>query len=306
MKRRGGITTSWFILYAWVTESSAFQQNPGIKSFIGPAAVILAMKAPQMSCACTIAGSDPSGGAGVQADLKTFSALGVWGLSVVTAVTSQNTKIVEGIFPVPAYQVRLQLQTLLEDFEIRAFKTGMLPDRETVAAAVWSIPEGALLVADPVMVSSSGRPLMDPEALDELKDHLIPRATLVTPNLPEAEVLADTDRITSVDEMREAGKIILKTGPEYVLVKGGHLTEGEASDLLIGHDGEWLLPGQRLSFDPHGSGCCYSAAITAYLALGEPVPSACKAAKEFIGKAIAASVKAKSGNYIVNPGFGRT
>jgi hydroxymethylpyrimidine/phosphomethylpyrimidine kinase len=256
-----------------------------------------------MPCACTIGGSDPSGGAGIQADLKTFAALGVWGLSVITAVTSQTSQNVRGIWTVPDDEVRLQLLTLLEDFEIRAFKTGMLPDRETVAAAVWSIPKDATLVVDPVMIASGGRPLMELDALEELTSHLMPRATLVTPNLQEAEVLSDMDTITTIEDMREAGNAILTSGVKYVLVKGGHLSGGEATDLLIGHEGEWVFSGKHSPFDAHGTGCCVSAAITAYLALGESVPSACKAAKEFIGQAIAASIQGRSGRYMVNPSF---
>jgi hydroxymethylpyrimidine/phosphomethylpyrimidine kinase len=264
---------------------------------------ISGMEVPTIPCTCTIAGSDPSGGAGIQADLKTFAALGVWGLSVITAVTSQNSQNVRGIWTVPDDEVRLQILTLLEDFEIRAFKTGMLPDRETVSAAVWSIPKDAVLVVDPVMIASGGRPLMDLDALEEVEKHLIPRATLVIPNIPEAEVLADSGGITTIEEMRETGKIILKTGPEYVLIKGGHLCGNEATDLLVGHEGEWMFSGKRLPYDAHGTGCCFSAAITAYLALGEAVPAACNAAKEFINQAIAASIQGKSGMHMVNPAF---
>ncbi len=181
------------------------------------------MEIPQVPCACTIAGSDPSGGAGIQSDIRTFSALGVWGLSVVTAVTSQNAQNVRGIWNVPEDAIRLQLVTLLEDFDVKAFKTGMLPERETVAAVVWSLPGDIPLVVDPVMVASGGRPLMDPDAIVELEEELIPRATLVTPNLPEAEVLSGNGPIRSLDEMRAAGRSILEKGPGYVLVKGGHL-----------------------------------------------------------------------------------
>ena len=255
----------------------------------------------QIPCACTIAGSDPSGGAGIQSDLKTFTSLGVWGLTVVTAVTSQNSNTVKGIWIVPEDSIRSQIQALLEDFEIRAYKTGMLSDRDSVAAAAWGIPEDAVLVVDPVITSSGGRPLMDMDALEELKSVLVPRATLVTPNLGEAEVLSELGPISTIDEMREAGRAILETGPEYVLVKGGHLPGCDAVDLLIGHKSEFVLPGIRYPIDPHGTGCCLSAAITAYLALGQPIPEACRSAKEFTGLAIAAAVKGRTGNYLVNP-----
>lgn len=263
------------------------------------------MEIPLIPCACTIAGSDPSGGAGIQSDIKTFSALGVWGLSVITAVTSQNAKIVRGSWNVPEDAIRLQLVTLLEDFEIKAYKTGMLPDRGAVAAVVGGIPEGIPLVVDPVMVSSSGSPLMDPEGLSELIEKLIPRATLVTPNLPEAEVLSGYGPIKSVDEMRSAGRSILKEGPAYVLVKGGHLPDssGLVPDLLIGHEREWVFTGEHQPFGAHGTGCCLSAAITGHLALGKDVPAACAAAKEFVGRAIGTSFTTNCGNRIVNPGY---
>jgi hydroxymethylpyrimidine/phosphomethylpyrimidine kinase len=275
-----------------------------MKSFMLQPLSTLAMETPLVPCACTIAGSDPSGGAGIQSDIRTFSAHGVWGLSVVTAVTSQNAYNVRGIWNVPEDAIRLQLVTLLEDFDIKAFKTGMLPDRGAVAAVVWCVPEGIPLVVDPVMISSGGRPLMDPEALNELIEELLPRATIITPNLPEAEVLSGNGPICSVDEMRSAGRSILKEGPAYVLMKGGHLpvNGNEVPDLLIGREGEWVLSGVRLPFDAHGTGCCLSAAITGSLALGKDVPSACAAAKEFVGQAILTSFITKSGYHMVNPG----
>jgi hydroxymethylpyrimidine/phosphomethylpyrimidine kinase len=276
-----------------------------MKRFMLHALSILAMEIPQVPCACTIAGSDPSGGAGIQSDIKTFSALGVWGLSVVTSVTAQNANNVRGIWNVPEDSIRLQLLTLLEEFEIMAIKTGMLYDRGAVAAVVWSVPKGVPLVVDPVMMSSSGRPLMDPEALNELVDELLPRATIVTPNIPEAEVLSGNGPIRSVDDMRAAGRCIMKDGPAYVLVKGGHLPESNdiVPDILIGHEREWIFSAERLPFGAHGTGCCLSAAITGNLALGEEVPAACAVAKEFVGSAIGASFTTKSGCHVVNPGF---
>jgi hydroxymethylpyrimidine/phosphomethylpyrimidine kinase len=278
-----------------------------MKRFMLKALSILAMEMPAVPCACTIAGSDPSGGAGIQSDIKTFSALGVWGLSVITAVTSQNAKNVMGAWNVPGDIIRLQLATLLEDFDIRAFKTGMLPECGAVAAVVCGVPKGIPLVVDPVMVSSSGRPLMEPEALNDLIKNLVPMATLVTPNLPEAEVLSGYGPIRTVDDMRAAGRYIQKEGAVYVLVKGGHLSKvsGVVPDLLIGHGREWLFSGERLPFDAHGTGCCLSAAITAHLALGDDVPAACAAAKEFVGHAIGTSCRTKSGCHMVNPGYGR-
>ena len=268
---------------------------------------ILVMEIPAVPCACTIAGSDPSGGAGIQSDIRTFSALGVWGLSVITAVTSQNAKNVMGTWNVPGDVIRLQLATLLEDFDIRAFKTGMLPDCGAVDAVVCGVPKGIPLVVDPVMVASGGRPLMEPEALNGLIEHLVPMARLVTPNLHEAEVLSGHGPIKTVDDMRAAGRCILENGAAFVLVKGGHLPKAGdvVPDLLIGHGHEWVFSGERLPFDAHGTGCCLSAAITAHLALGNDVPFACAAAKEFVGHAIGTSYRTKSGCHMVNPGYGR-
>ena len=149
---------------------------------------------------------------------------------------------------------------------------------------------------------------MDPEAVDHLIEELVPRATLVTPNLPEAEVLSGIGPICSVDEMRAAGRSILKDGAASVLVKGGHLPESSdvVPDLLISHEGEWVFSGERLPFGAHGSGCCLSAAITGYFALGNDVPAACAAAKEFVGHAIGTSFKTKSGCRMVNPGYNGT
>ncbi|MCU0629857.1 MAG: hydroxymethylpyrimidine/phosphomethylpyrimidine kinase, partial [Methanoregulaceae archaeon] len=221
-------------------------------------------------------------------------------------VTSQNAGNVRGIWNVPEDTIRLQLVTLLEDFDIRAFKTGMLYDRGAVAAVVWGVPKGVPLVVDPVMISSGGRPLMGPDALNEMQEELMPRATLVTPNLREAEVLSGNGPIKSVDDMRAAGRSIMKDGPEYVLVKGGHLPEriGEVPDLLIGRESEWLLSGERLQFGAHGTGCCLSAAITGHLALGNDVPGACTAAKKFVWHSIRSSFITKSGCRVVNPGSG--
>jgi len=277
-----------------------------MKRFMLKALSILAMEIPVLPCACTIAGSDPSGGAGIQSDIRTFSALGVWGLSVITAVTSQNAQSFMGAWNVPGDVIRLQLATLLEDFDVMACKTGMLPDSGAVDAVVCGVPKGIPLVVDPVMVSSSGRSLMDPEALNELIENLVPMATLITPNLPEAEVLSGYGPIRTVDDMRAAGRCIQKDGAAYVLVKGGHLPKvsGVVPDLLIGHGHEWLFSGERLPVDAHGTGCCLSAAITAHLARGNDVPAACAAAKEFVGHAIGTSYRTKSGCRMVNPGYG--
>jgi hydroxymethylpyrimidine/phosphomethylpyrimidine kinase len=278
----------------------ARSSRPGMKKSIAKAIVNVPMGSSQLPCACTAAGSDPSGGAGIQADLKTFASLGVWGLSVVTAVTSQNPGTVRGIWPVPPDVVRMQFQALFEDFTIPAIKTGMLPDGDVVRAVADSVPENTSLVVDPVMVATSGCRLMQPGAVEELKETLIPRATVVTPNLAEAEVLACMGDITTLEGMRKAGGRILELGCRYVVMKGGHLPGPDATDILLGDGREWVFPGPRTHPGAHGSGCCFSAAITACLSLGHPVPNAVGVAKEFVGRAIGASVKDRCGIYMVN------
>jgi len=225
--------------------------------------------------AMTIAGSDSGGGAGIQADLKTFAALGVYGSSVITAVTAQNTVEVAAIAEVPEEVVIAQIDTVVEDIGASAAKTGMLSGRsiiENVAdrLVAWGIP---WLVVDPVMVSKSGVPLLQSNAVDALKSDLLPIASIVTPNLAEAEILANMS-ITTPDDIREAARRIAALGPGIVIVKGGHL-EGPPVDLVF--DGHDFLPieGERIQTrNTHGTGCTFSAAITALLAHGlQPIES---------------------------------
>ncbi|HUU76070.1 MAG TPA: bifunctional hydroxymethylpyrimidine kinase/phosphomethylpyrimidine kinase [Methanoregulaceae archaeon] len=253
------------------------------------------------SCACTIAGSDSGGGAGVQADQKVFHSLGVWGLSVITAVTAQNTREVRGSIIIPPDFVGLQLETVLDDFEIGAFKTGMLGDATTIHTIADCLPSGIALVVDPVMVSTSGYPLLEKEAKSALVERLLPRSTVVTPNIAEAVVLSGMDKITTLEDAREAAFAILDQGPEYVVMKGGHLAIEQATDLLIARDGEWAESGTRYPYSVHGSGCCFSAALAAYLAMGRTVPEAFHMAKIFIDHAIGRAVRGRSGKYMVNP-----
>jgi len=252
--------------------------------------------------ACTIAGSDPGAGAGIQADLKTFAALGVWGTTVITAVTAQNTRGVLGYTMVPEEHVLLQLEAVLADFDIRAIKTGMLGTAGMIRAVARRLPRDIPLVVDPVMVATSGGRLFDDKATGVLLCELLPRATVVTPNLEEARVLSGVDRIGTVAEMEAAGRRILALGPDYVVMKGGHLPGDEAVDLLIGHGKVVRLAGQRYPRDVHGSGCCFSAAITAYLALGCSVEDAFAGAKAFTADAIRDAVPGRSGRYSVLPG----
>lgn len=236
--------------------------------------------------ALTIAGSDPSGGAGVQADLKTFHRFGVYGESVITLVTVQNTVRVSRVEVLPVDLVEQQLAAVLEDIPPAAAKTGALGSAEMVKAvarmaASFPFP----LVVDPVMVSKHGRPLLPEDAVRSLRDELLPRAALVTPNVPEVEALTGL-KIRGEEEMRRAAEQILAMGARAVLIKGGHL-EGDAVDGLW--DGsEWREFRSIRVETPHthGTGCTYSAAIAAHLARGSALASAVAEAKQFVHEAI--------------------
>jgi hydroxymethylpyrimidine/phosphomethylpyrimidine kinase len=238
--------------------------------------------------ALTIAGSDSGGGAGIQADLKTFHAFGVYGTSVVTAVTAQNTKGVSAIHAVPLETVRAQIDAVVSDLRPAALKTGMLATSELVSTVAEAIREYGLghYVLDPVMVATSGDRLLEADAVSTIAAELLPLAELVTPNLEEAALLADME-VTSVDQMLEAGRRMLSLGPQAVLLKGGHL-EGEIVDVLLTRDDERRWTRRRIQTrHTHGTGCTLSAAIAAGLALGLGLPDAVDRGIRFIGRAIA-------------------
>ena len=188
-----------------------------------------------MPCACTIAGSDSGGGAGIQADLKTFAAFGVWGCSVITSLTAQNPITVLGIENASADFVRLQMRAVAGDFKIAAYKTGMLPTEDIILTVAENIPRGVALVIDPVMISTSGSRLIDENAVEALRSKLLPLAKTVTPNIPEACELSGIDLSDnpSDDVIADAAREILSSGAEYVLIKGGHLSGEYSSDYLI-------------------------------------------------------------------------
>ncbi len=240
--------------------------------------------------ALTIAGSDSGGGAGIQADLRTFAALGVWGMSAVTSITVQNTTGVTGVADVPAAVVGEQIRAVLSDIGADAAKTGMLSSAEIVdqvAAALHDFPVRAVIV-DPVFVSKHGAALLRPDAVAAMRALVLPLATLVTPNLPEAAGLAAMDDLSSRDDMRAAADAILRLGSAAVLVKGGHLEGPGADDLLVERDGsvEWLT-GERIdSANTHGTGCTLSAAIAAFMARGESLRDAVHHGKAFVTEAI--------------------
>lgn len=236
--------------------------------------------------ALTIAGSDPSGGAGIQADLKTFHQFGVYGEAVLTLVTVQNTKSVERVHCLPADLVRAQIHAVIEDIRPQAAKTGALGDVAVVAAVAEAAREFDFpLVVDPVMISKHGAPLLPGDAPDALIVKLLPHAFLVTPNLEEAAALADME-VSTPARMREAAKRIASLGPRAVLVKGGHLAS-EALDILYS-GGDWheFSAPRCNTRHTHGTGCTYAAAITAGLAVGAPLVAAVERAKRFITEAI--------------------
>ncbi|MHB8508699.1 MAG: bifunctional hydroxymethylpyrimidine kinase/phosphomethylpyrimidine kinase [Candidatus Dormibacteria bacterium] len=241
--------------------------------------------------ACTVAGSDSGGGAGVQADLKTFQACGVFGTSVIVAVTAQNTLGVSAVHLVPPEVVAAQFDAVAQDLAPAAYKTGMLASRELVECVVDRLRAypRAPLVVDPVMVAKSGARLLDPGALSALREHLLPLATVLTPNLPEAEILAGFS-ITSPGDRRRAAEQLATMGPEVVILKGGHSRNRDTvTDLiLVAASGEWLeltfprVPGTST----HGTGCTLSAAIAAFLARGCDPLEAARSARAYLQGAL--------------------
>ncbi len=238
--------------------------------------------------ALTIAGSDSGGGAGIQADLKTFSALGVFGMTAITAVTVQNTKGVSSFEEISPTTVAEQIRAVAGDIGVDASKTGMLASAGIVEAVAEAVGETRLpnLVVDPVFVSKHGHPLLADDAVDALIRLILPLATLVTPNLSEAGGLAGLD-VDTRDDMRRAAGAILDLGPRAVLVKGGHLEGDRAADLFAdGAVEEWIEAERIDTPNTHGTGCTLSAAITAHLARGASLPDAVRAGKAFVTEAI--------------------
>jgi len=240
-----------------------------------------------VSVALTVAGSDSGGGAGIQADIKTFSALGVYGASVITAITAQNTVGVQGVLEVPTDMIRAQLDAVLSDLPVAAAKTGMLSSSEIIESvtSVFSRYGVDQLVVDPVMVAKSGDRLLQLDAVDAVRRLLLPIALIVTPNVPEAEVLAGMT-IGDEHEREEAARRIHDMGPRWVIVKGGHL-RGDAVDLVWDGQSMHRLSAPRIeTTSTHGTGCTFSAAITALLVKGRPVLTAIEQAKEYLTGAI--------------------
>jgi hydroxymethylpyrimidine/phosphomethylpyrimidine kinase len=252
----------------------------------------------------TIAGSDSGGGAGIQADLKTFAALGVHGTSAITAITAQNTTGVTNILELPTGLIREQITVVVQDLGVQAAKTGMLSSAAIIATVAETVSDVGIhqLVVDPVMVAKGGAKLLRDDAVAALRERLVPLATVITPNLPEAEVLLDR-KIASLDERRAAARDLVGLGARVAVIKGGH-AEGDAIDVFF--DGAEIveLRAERIpTANTHGSGCVFSAAIAANLAHGKDPLAAVHAAKEFITRAIANSLEIGRGHGPVNPMF---
>jgi len=249
--------------------------------------------------ALTIAGSDSSGGAGIQADLKTFAAANVYGASVITALTAQNTQGVSAVFDVPADFIAAQIEAVFSDLDISAVKIGMVANRaaiETIATNIarWSPRH---VVVDPVMVATSGARLLADNAVDALRQHLIPRAHLITPNLPEAAALLNEVVAHDDETIRDQGRRLLDLGCPAVLIKGGHAEGRESIDFLMTSAGAVRFAAPRVNTNnTHGTGCSLSSAIAAGLAKGETMEAAVRSAKTYVHAAIMAADQLKVGH----------
>jgi len=249
--------------------------------------------------ALTIAGSDSSGGAGIQADLKTFAALGVYGASVITSLTAQNTKGVTGVHDVPASFIAAQMDAVFSDLAIGAVKIGMLSNAAAIEAVAQGLDRHAAgnIVLDPVMIASSGDRLLAADAVASLRRLLIPRALVVTPNLPEAAALLDSHPARDEIEMEAQARGIMEFGANAVLIKGGHGEGSESADLLVHAGGVTRLAAARINTqNTHGTGCTLSSAIAAGLAKTSDLVSAARAAKHYVTKAIANADRLKIGH----------
>lgn len=250
--------------------------------------------------ALTIAGSDSGGGAGIQADLKTFAAFGVHGLSVVTALTAQNTRAVTAVQMTRPSMVARQIEAVFDDFDVRALKIGMLGDRTTIRAVARALARQrpVPVVLDPVMVASSGAVLLEPGAIEALRSDLLPLATLVTPNAPEAELLLGR-QLKDRRGLPAAARALFGLGPDAVLLKGGHVGRGDVEDHFLGPDGHRVFHHPRLAVDGHGTGCTLSAAVAAGLARGSRLEKAVADAVDYVHRALLASYRPGAGEVSV-------
>ncbi|WP_121615875.1 bifunctional hydroxymethylpyrimidine kinase/phosphomethylpyrimidine kinase [Virgibacillus halodenitrificans] len=251
----------------------------------------------KVACALTIAGTDPSGGAGIQADLKTFQELQIYGMSVLTSIVAQNTTGVQDIHHLPLSMIEQQLDSVLSDMPVHAFKTGMIANIDMMQVIEKKVSHlNVPYVMDPVMVATSGDALINQEARIFLKEHLLPLTAVVTPNIPESEFITGK-KITSTEDMKQAGEYIVKElGAGAALIKGGHM-KGEAIDFLYDGNEFHTFTAERINTkNTHGTGCTYSAAITAYLSEGDSLIEAVRKSKEFVTAAIKHSLSLGSGS----------
>jgi hydroxymethylpyrimidine/phosphomethylpyrimidine kinase len=259
----------------------------------------------KLPVAMTVAGSDSGGGAGIQADLKTFAVLGVHGTSAITAITAQNTQGVTEILELPTSLVREQIDVVVRDIGVQAAKTGMLSSAAIIATVAEAMRSHRIrnLVVDPVMVAKGGARLLRDDAVVVLRKQLVPLAAVITPNLPEAAVLLGR-RVESLNDRRQAARDLVGLGARAAVVKGGH-ADSDATDVFFDGTRMVELEGERIATaNTHGSGCAFSAAITAGLARGAPPFDAVREAKTFITEAIRNSLELGHGHGPVNPAFG--
>ena len=257
-------------------------------------------------CALTIAGSDSGGGAGIQADLKTFAAHGVHGLSAIAALTAQHTRGVTAVHVPPVAFLRAQVDACFDDFAVGAVKLGMLADAQVVACVADALAahRPAHLVVDPVMVATSGARLLEADALEALRVRLLPLATVLTPNVPEAELLLGRRIRTAADADRAASDL-LSAGARAVLLKGGHLDEGEVVVDRYRDGGDPLdIVHARIEVDGHGTGCTLASAIAANLCLGRPPREACRLAADYVARALRSGTRPGRGDVTVLDHFG--
>lgn len=248
----------------------------------------------------TIAGSDSGGGAGIQADIKTFQERDVFGMSVLTATTAQNTEGVKDVHPIPLEHVQVQLDAIFEDFDVAAIKTGMLVNGDYMELIAKELKKhkDIPLIIDPVMIAKGGHPLMEESAIQVMKESLIPLAEVITPNIPEAEALSGI-KIENREDIKRAATILQDLGSKNVVIKGGHALEEEhSSDLLLLENKEtiWLFADRLDTKDTHGTGCTYSACIAAEIGKGSSVEEAVRTGKEFIHAAIKYGIEVGHGH----------
>ena len=254
----------------------------------------------------TIAGSDSGGGAGIQADLKTFASMDCYGVSVVTSVTAQNTKGVDDIHVIPTFTILNQLKSIMSDMKFSAVKTGMIPEKSIVESVVDNIScvSNLKLVVDPVIVSTSGHKLISDEAINSIRSKLFPIAKIITPNLPEAEVLI-SKKISSKNDIKDACKSLIDLGPKSVVIKGAHFFDSKISEDIFydGHNFEFFSEKRIETTSTHGTGCTFSAAIVSMLAKNYSIIDSVSLAKKYVTKAIDQAYKIGEGNGPLNHFF---